>query len=146
MKRLLFLLPTIATANDGLDFESNGRTCIAFAVFTEARGESMLGQIAVAEVIKERIEEQGAYTDPCDVVMERNQFHGIREWPQGKLPWNADKAAWNIALEITDGVMLGELSSGCGKAVYFQSSKLKAPRKTKHICTVGNHSLYSDNK
>ena len=49
-------------------------TCIATAVYFEARSESIDGQLLVAETIINRALDPRWPSEPCDVVKQRNQF------------------------------------------------------------------------
>lgn len=130
---------------DGLEFEDAGRQCIALAVFTEARGEPLEGQIAVVEVIKARMESDGFPSFPCDVVQQLQQFHGVRDWPKPSYPWDVDREAWELALRVTDGVMLEGWSSGCkADATHFWRGETPpwAQNMTVH-CRIAEHAFAS---
>lgn len=129
---------------DGLEFEANGRDCIALAVFTEARGEPIEGQIAVVEVIRARMQADGFPSFPCEVVAQLHQFHGVRDWPRPSYPWGTDREAWELALRVTDGVMLQGWSSGCGEPTHFWSGQTPAWARGMTVhCRVGAHSYAS---
>ena len=48
--------------------------CIATAIYFEARGEPLLGQIAVAHVIMNRVEDENFPNDPCSVVTQSKTY------------------------------------------------------------------------
>lgn len=48
--------------------------CLAVAVFFEARGETTMGQYAVAEVVMNRVEDPRYPDTVCEVVFEDSQF------------------------------------------------------------------------
>lgn len=50
--------------------------CMALVIFSEARGESMAGKQAVAEVVATRSIEWNK--DVCSVIYQKGQFTGIR--------------------------------------------------------------------
>lgn len=127
---------------DGLEFEDAGRNCIALAVFTEARGEPIEGQIAVVEVIRARMQAEGFPAYPCEVVAQLHQFHGYRDWPRPSYPWDVDREAWELALRVTDGVMLEGWSSCATDATFFY--KGQPPRTNKPLrvlCEIGAHAF-----
>lgn len=125
---------------DGLEFEDAGRNCIALAVFTEARGEPIEGQIAVVEVIRARMQAEGFPSFPCEVVEQLHQFHGVRDWPKPSYPWDVDRAAWELALRVTDGVMLEGWKSDCEGATYFYSGERPDwAAAMREVCTVARH-------
>jgi spore germination cell wall hydrolase CwlJ-like protein len=51
--------------------------CVAMAVYFEARGEPTAGQIAVAQVIRNRIEDPRYPDNACDVVKQGYYWNGI---------------------------------------------------------------------
>ena len=51
--------------------------CVAMAVYFEARGEPTAGQIAVAHVIQNRIEDPRYPDNACDVVKQGYYWNGI---------------------------------------------------------------------
>jgi len=50
--------------------------CIAVAVYFEARGEPSAGQIAVAQVVRNRIEDPRYPDNACDVVKQGYYWNG----------------------------------------------------------------------
>jgi spore germination cell wall hydrolase CwlJ-like protein len=55
--------------------------CIATAVYFEARSEPLLGQIAVAQVIMNRVESSDFPNDPCSVVTQSKTYSWNPELP-----------------------------------------------------------------
>jgi N-acetylmuramoyl-L-alanine amidase len=82
--------------------------CLALAVYHEARGENLDGQLAVAEVVINRVQDNGFPNNVCAVVMQKNQFSFY--W-DGKSDKPRDKTAFatavNIAQDALDGKVLG---------------------------------------
>lgn len=122
-------------------FEASDRACAAFAVWTEARGESLRGQVAVAEVILARRASPDFPAGVCEIVAEPDQFHGVRDWRRGDLmPWDADREAWDVALQVVDGVFLGEMSSGCAGALHFFGGRTPVwARSMPVLCEIDGH-------
>lgn len=129
---------------DGLDYEDAGRNCIALTVFTEARGEPIEGQIAVVEVIKARMDSEGFPSFPCDVVQQLQQFHGVRDLPKPSYPWDIDRAAWELALRVTDGVMLeGWTSCAAGSTYFYRGEPPELNKPLRVHCEIGLHAFAS---
>lgn len=128
---------------DGLDYEDAGRNCIALAVFTEARGEPIEGQIAVVEVIRARMNAKDWPAFPCDVVAELDQFHGYRDWPRPSYPWDVDREAWETALRVTDGVMIEGWSSGCAEdaTFFYRGDPPRTDKPLRVLCEIGAHAF-----
>ncbi|HYD11700.1 MAG TPA: cell wall hydrolase [Allosphingosinicella sp.] len=72
--------------------------CLANAVYFEARGESLEGQLAVAEVVMNRARSGRYPTTWCGVVVQRAQFSFVRG---GVIPAaNRSSEAWRRAVAI----------------------------------------------
>ena len=84
--------------------------CGAQNIYHESRGESNLGQIAVAQVVRNRVESQKYPNTICEVVWQPKQFSwthdGRSDEPKDRKAFV--KAVWlhlvaNIKNDITDG-------------------------------------------
>lgn len=79
------------TANDEQD-------CLANAVYFEARGEPIDGQLAVAQVVLNRVASKHYPDSICDVVVEPWQFSFVQ---RGRIPAaRRESAAWRKAVAI----------------------------------------------
>lgn len=78
---------------------SDEQSCLASAVYFEARGESLEGQLAVAEVVMNRARSGRYPTTLCGVVVQPAQFSFVR---RGRIP-AADRGsdAWRRAVAIS---------------------------------------------
>ena len=88
------LATTLASAQTaGADHE-----CLAVAVYFEARGETLDGQLAVAEVVLNRSRSGQYPADVCAVVKQKAQFSFVRN---GQFP-QADRSssAWKKAVAV----------------------------------------------
>ena len=72
-------------------------TCLALAVYHEARGEPLSGQMAVAEVVLNRVESDRFPNTVCEVVKQPHQFSFY--W-DGKSDTPRDPVAWAIASNV----------------------------------------------
>ena len=91
-------LPELVEAYADLTTESSQQDCLANAVYFEARGEPIEGQLAVAEVVLNRTR-SGRYPDTiCEVVTQPWQFSFVRN---GIIP-AADRGSesWRKAVAI----------------------------------------------
>jgi N-acetylmuramoyl-L-alanine amidase len=81
--------------------------CVAVAVYFESRGEPVAGQVAVAHVIRNRIEDPRYPDNACDVVKQGYYWNGspIRNKCQfsfycdGKPDDPKNKQAWFIIIQ-----------------------------------------------
>ena len=108
----LYALVSKYATNVPLDQETN---CLATAVYFEARGESVEGQLAVARVVMNRAASGRYPPDWCSVVKQPAQFSFVRhgEFPQADTnsdAWRkaeavAELAAANIVPSISSNVL-----------------------------------------
>lgn len=123
-------------------------TCLAVAIFFEARAEPIEGMEAVANVIINRVEDSRYPDGVCDVVWEPEQFSfthdGLTDDPEAHTG-HQDKIAWvtsqEVAREALQGDLLGITSTHYhAKKVFpfWVSSYTKDG-------TVGNHIFYTNN-
>ena len=116
--------------------------CLAQAVYFEARGEPLAGQLAVARVVINRAA-SGLYpSDYCSVVTQRAQFSFVRN---GRIP-QADESsrAWRRAKAIAQIAHQDLWQSEAGDALYFHASYVKpgwARRKTQ-LARIDTHVFY----
>jgi hypothetical protein len=131
------------------DLPHSEMTCLAEAVYYEARGESLEGQRAVAEVVLRRTQDHRFPKTICGVVYQgahkRNgcQFsfacdgigHGRR-----------DKIAWKRAVEVAEyeAVGAGRLTDTTSGAQYFHTTHVNPPWSRRFIRTarIGTHIFY----
>ena len=85
------------TLDESIDFKTEELYCLAQNIYFEARGESRLGQMAVAWVTLNRVEDKNYPDTICDVVWEKNQFSWTND---GKSDKPVDMMAWAEALSI----------------------------------------------
>jgi len=104
--------------------------CVAIAVYFEARGEPGAGQVAVAQVIRNRIEDPRYPDNACDVVKQGYYWQGnpVRNKCQfsfycdGKSDDPKNKQAWYNALYIADLSAFAEDTTN--GATHYHSTKV----------------------
>jgi spore germination cell wall hydrolase CwlJ-like protein len=82
--------------------DAEERKCLALNIYFEARGESRLGQIAVAWVTMNRVHSPDYPDTVCNVVWEDKQFSWTHD---GKSDKPKDGVAWVQALFIAEGII-----------------------------------------
>lgn len=116
--------------------------CLAQAVYFEARGEPLAGQLAVARVVINRAT-SGLYPpDYCAVVTQRSQFSFVRG---GRIP-QADETspAWLRARAIAQIAHQDLWQSEARDALYFHATYVNpgwARRKTQ-LARIDTHIFY----
>jgi N-acetylmuramoyl-L-alanine amidase len=115
--------------------------CLAGAVYFEAKGEPLAGQLSVAEVVLNRAR-SGRFPDSvCAVVKQRGQFSFVRG---GRMPAIARSSeAWRRAVAVAS-IALDELVDGHARGALFFHARRVSPRwrGLTRVASVGNHIFY----
>jgi len=114
--------------------------CLAGAVYFEAKGEPLQGQLSVAEVILNRARSGRFPASPCGVVKQRGQFSFIRA---GRFPAIARTSlAWKRAVAIAH-IAVRDLADGpAPKALFFHAKRVSPRWRLTRVAAVGNHIFY----
>lgn len=114
--------------------------CLAGAVYFEAKGEPLHGQLSVAEVILNRARSGRFPSSACGVVKQRGQFSFVRS---GRFPAIARTSlAWKRAVAIAH-IAVRDLADGPAPRALFFHAKYVSPRwKLTRVAAVGNHIFY----
>lgn len=125
------------------------RNCLATAVYFEARGESMVGQKAVAEVVVARTRVPGRPRTICGVVYEGShrktgcQFSFTCDGVADKV---RDRHAWRQAMRIAANVMRtgGKVNPVAGGATFYHADYVNPPWASRMIkvAEIGTHIFY----
>ena len=117
--------------------------CLAKAVYFEARSESLEGQLAVAEVILNRVASDRYPDTICDVVTQPSQFSFIR---RGRFPRpKTDSDAWHRALAIADIAQNRRANSVAPNVLWYHATYV-APswgKRLTRFAQIGTHIFYS---
>lgn len=121
---------------------SDQANCIAVAVYHEARGESLEGQLAVAKVIINRAA-SGAYPATwCGVVKQPWQFSFVRN---GRFPSvNESSAEWRKALGVTRLAVANAVPTVPGDCLWYHADYV-APKwrnNLRRVEQIGTHIFY----
>ena len=138
----LYALVDRYSAGAPLDAEAN---CIAVAVYHEARGESVEGQLAVAKVIMNRAA-SGKYPPSwCGTVKQPWQFSFVNP-RTGVMPGvDEASASWRKALGVTRLAVANAVQSLPADALWYHADYV-APswgRRLNRVSKIGNHIFYS---
>jgi spore germination cell wall hydrolase CwlJ-like protein len=135
LAELVGMVDTAAPMNDEL-------RCLAGAVYFEARGEELAGQLAVAQVIINRTEDGRFPRSYCGVVAQPGQFSFMRG---SRMPAiRTGSAAWNRAVAIAQIAHQGLWVSEAGEAVFFHAKYVRpgwSTRKTR-LAQIDTHIFY----
>ena len=135
---LYALVDKFATAAQ-LDSETN---CLATAVYFEARGESLEGQLAVARVVMNRASSGRYPPDWCGVVKQPAQFSFVRH---GEFPYiDPNSQAWQKAEAIAE-LAASNIVPSVGADVLWYHANYVAPawrRSLQEVQQIGAHIFY----
>ena len=116
--------------------------CLAGAVYFEARGEPLAGQLAVAEVIVNRAASSRFPASYCGVVLQRSQFSFVKHGHMPAIP--AGAATWQRAKAIAQIAHRGLWDSEAEGSLYFHARSV-APAWSNHhqaMARISGHVFY----
>jgi hypothetical protein len=116
--------------------------CLAGAVYFEARGEALSGQLAVAQVIINRTEDGRFPASYCGVVQQAGQFSFVKN---GRIPHiRTNSAAWNKARAIAQIAHNGMWQSEAEGAVFFHARYVRPQwsQRKQRLAQIDTHIFY----
>jgi len=133
-------LVTKITALPSIDLDEEMR-CLATAVYYEAKGEPLEGQLAVAQVILNRVESGRFAGSICGVVYQRGQF----SFTWDKRPDRpANSGMWRTAQAIAVIAATDNWREIVPNATHFHATRVSPGwARLKRVASVGNHVFYA---
>jgi len=116
--------------------------CLALALFHEARGEPIVGQMMVARVIYNRIESPRWPDNMCDVIKQEKQFSFVRK---GNVPKPKDKEAWAKSQKLAAKIIKNPEILPYTDVDHYHTTEVRPVwrRKLHRIARIGKHIFYS---
>jgi spore germination cell wall hydrolase CwlJ-like protein len=122
--------------------------CMATAIYFEARGETYRGQVAVGQVVMNRLAHKIYPKTICNVVFQNQHMRNACQFSfacDGIPETVTEPKAWAQAEEIAKGVINGSLYlTEVGKATHYHATYVYpdwAPR-LKKTTKIGHHIFY----
>jgi N-acetylmuramoyl-L-alanine amidase len=129
--------------------------CIALNVYHEARDQPFIGQVAVAQVVMNRVYDDRYPNTACEVVKQGPTYAWTDGLPvrnrcqfswycDGKSDKPKDSTAWMDAMRIAHGVYYGNLDDFVEGATHYHATYVQpewAETKTK-VVQIGEHIFY----
>ena len=129
--------------------------CLALNVYHEARDQPFIGQVAVAQVVMNRVYDDRYPDHPCEVVFQGPTYSWNVDFPvrhrcqfswycDGKSDATPDEGAWQMAIKIAHGVYYGNLDDFVEGATHYHATYVHpewAETKTL-IAQIGDHVFY----
>jgi len=113
--------------------------CLAGAVYFESRGESLVGQLAVAHVVLNRAKSGRFPTSLCGVVHQKSQFSFVRG---GKMPAVRNGGQWNNAIAIAQIARDGSWKNHAPGALFFHARYVSPGWRKTRVAQIDNHIFY----
>lgn len=113
--------------------------CLASAIYYEARGEPLSGQLAVAQVIINRAASGRFPTNYCAVVSQPKQFSFVRS---GHIPTPNTSVAWDKARAIALIAEQRLWESPVGDALFFHATHVQPRWNLQRLARVSSHIFY----
>lgn len=117
--------------------------CVAKAVYSEARGEPVMGQVAVAWGIKHRMASDDFPNQPCDIIYDER--HAIQFPHIKQVLIDEDSREWDSAVEVAGLVIAGFIDDPIkGRRFWYNPDKAAKPKwlKMGKPVRIGSHIFY----
>ena len=119
---------------------SSELNCLAGAIYFEAKGESLAGQLAVGRVVVARSKSGRFPGSYCGVVFQPSQFSFVRG---GALPYIKKQSIdWKEAVAIAQIAHEGTWRSPVEGALFFHASRVSPGWRLQRLAKVDNHIFY----
>jgi spore germination cell wall hydrolase CwlJ-like protein len=123
--------------------------CLAINVYHEARGESVRGMEAVAQVTLNRTADEKFPDDVCAVVHQKKpngkcQFSWYCDNKSDKV---VDQKSWEVAVSVAERALRGYTAGAiASNVIYYHSTRVRPywSYKKRLVAVIGRHKFYSD--
>ena len=135
-------LDQMVASHNGYEASDAETDCLARAVYHEARGEPLEGQLAVANVVLNRAASGKYPRTLCEVVRQPWQFSFVR---RGYIPGAPKNDAWRKAVAISH-IASQRFAAGLTSDVLWYHADYVAPswgRRLTRVTKIGAHIFYS---
>jgi len=116
--------------------------CLSLALYHEARGEPLLGQLIVAKVIVNRMESRRWPSSMCNVITQDRQFSFYRK---NNTPKPRDEIAWGKAQDLATQIIDDPKILPYTVADHYHTVDVHPVwrRKLHRVVRIGRHIFYS---
>lgn len=113
--------------------------CVAMAVHREAGGQPLSGQLAVAQVIENRMRSSRFPRTACSVVNQPGQFFSTRGYAVA-----AGSRRWLTALAVARAARMGVMPQAAPGALFFHAAAVAPPwsRTRLKVARIGDQVFY----
>lgn len=123
--------------------------CLAMNIYWEARSEPLVGQVAVAAVTLNRVEDQRFPDDVCKVVRQGGEIRRHRcqfsWWCDGKKDVPLEAEAWRRANTLARLTAAGVIQDPTGGAMWYHADYVEPywAEAKKQVTKIGKHIFYT---
>jgi spore germination cell wall hydrolase CwlJ-like protein len=133
-------LASLVSAHAADDTADSDEKCLAGAIYFEAKGESFEGQLAVAQVVLNRMNSGRFARSICGVVFQSGQFSFVRG---GTIPAvRTNNKGWRDAVAISRIARAKLHPSNADDALFFHAKRVSPRWKLTRVAAIGNHVFY----
>ena len=129
--------------------------CLALNIYHEAKNQSFVGQMAVAQVVMNRVHDSRFPHTVCEVVKQGPTYSWKKDFPvrnKCQFSWYCDgksdkvrnKDAWQTATLIAKGVLNGNLDDFVEGSTHYHATYVEpswASSKT-YVTRIDDHKFY----
>ncbi|KTR84702.1 cell wall hydrolase [Novosphingobium fluoreni] len=119
---------------------SDEMRCLAGAIYFEARGESLEGQLAVGRVVVNRSKSGRFPSSYCGVVYQPSQFSFVRGRSMPAV--RTSSSDWHEAVAVARIADQGMWRSEATGALYFHAARVSPSWRLTRLARVDNHIFY----
>jgi spore germination cell wall hydrolase CwlJ-like protein len=128
---------------------SEAQRCLAQAVYFEARSETLEGQLAVAQVVLNRVEDRRYPTNICGVVFQNERLRHRCQFSfacDGRTDTPYESRAWETAKRISRIALEGGWRDLSGQATHYHATYVDPSWRSAMMKTAahGRHVFYRD--
>ncbi len=129
-------------------FSKHEQRCLTAGVYFEARGESVKGQAAVAQVILNRVRNPAYPDSVCGVVYQNDKWRNACQFSfacDGIRDRVANKEHWTIAEDVAMAVTAGKIwLTGVGSSTHYHATYVhpRWARTMEKMKKIGGHIFY----
>ena len=117
-------------------------TCLALSVYHEARNQPLQGQLAVAHVVLNRLEESRRPATICGIVYKSGEFSWTHFDSARQQP--TDETAWEIARAVAEAALAAPDDDPVGGSTFFHAVWVSPSWASAmvRVARIGDHVFY----
>lgn len=141
-------LPVVAQATHVGSASFRQVRCLAQNIYFEARGESLLGQLGVAHVVMNRVDDREFPATICDVVKEggpaRRGACQFSWWCDGESDRPTDLVAWKQSFKVALQTYFGQTIDPTRGALWYHADYVQPAWRHNYVLgpRIGRHLFY----